>query len=383
MPISSQGSTVPKVNVKGVKCYVSNGIAYAYDRKTGTRLTPPHPIGSDAWYAALAAARAKLNPRSEEKAGTWGGLVAIYRDSSRFRHLAARTQSDYHGVLNYLRPVADVGLHRWTSGFVAALRDKAERQRGRRFANYVLSVVSVVFAVGIEREIAEVNPVRDVAKLRRRKDAPRANRPWDRSEWDVVVAAASPVLLAPILLGGILGYREGEAITSPRPSWNRTTRTLTRISAKSGKVVKVPAPAAIAEALAALPTNTATTLLVNSHARPWTLDGFRGSFFRLIRNLKATGKVGEGLTFHGLRHTAATRMRELGFDTRTVADMLGQETEGMAAHYSREADLGPKLAGVVRRLERANKPSTKVSKQPDNKCLNTEAKSAGKATKSL
>ena len=50
---------------------------------------------------------------------------------------------------------------------------------------------------------------------------------------------------------------------------------------------------------------------------------------------------------------AATNMRQLGFDTRTIADMLGQETEGMAAHYAREADLEPKLRAVVRKIETA------------------------------
>jgi hypothetical protein len=44
-------------------------------------------------------------------------------------------------------------------------------------------------------------------------------------------------------------------------------------------------------------------------------------------------------------------MRQLGFETRTIADMLGQETEGMASHYSGEADLEPKLRGVVKKLD--------------------------------
>jgi hypothetical protein len=53
-------------------------------------------------------------------------------------------------------------------------------------------------------------------------------------------------------------------------------------------------------------------------------------------------------------------MRQLGFDTRTIADMLGQETEGMAAHYSREADLEPKLRGVVVKLDQENRKRTKA-----------------------
>ena len=119
----------------------------------------------------------------------------------------------------------------------------------------------------------------------------------------------------------------------------------------------------VADALRALPKHDATTLLVNSRGLPWREDGFRGSFFRLIRQLEAAGKVADGLTFHGLRHTAATRMRRLGFDKETIADMLGQDTPGMAGHYSREADLEPKLRGVVKRIERENRKRTNLSNQ--------------------
>ena len=345
-----------KVRVPGVKIYVSKGITYAYDRASGERLTPPHVIGTPDWWAALKTIRDKTKAPAAAQPGTWGGMVASYRASERFRtNITPRTRADYQGVLNWLATWNDVPVHRWTRSFVAGLRDRAQREHGRRFANYVLSVVSVVFVHGIERELAEANPVRDVKKLRRPKGQPRANRPWSAEEWETVTKAAGPELLAPILLGGILGYRQGEALSVKRDTWNRMTGTLSRVSAKSGKLVKVPAPAEVDQALRALPAHDAITLLVNSRKQPWREDGFRGSFFRLIRKLEADGLVADGLTFHGLRHTAATKMRRLGFDTRTIADMLGQETEGMAGHYSREADLEPKLRGVVRKLDRESR----------------------------
>ena len=123
------------------------------------------------------------------------------------------------------------------------------------------------------------------------------------------------------------------------------------------------AQAEVVAALRALPKHNATTLLVNSRGLPWREAGFRGSFFRLIRQLEAESAVADGLTFHGLRHTAATRLRRLGFDKDTIADMLGQETPGMAGHYSREADLEPKIRGVVKRIERENRKRTKLSNQ--------------------
>lgn len=350
-----------KVRVPGVKIYASKGIQYAYDRASGERLTPPLAIGSPEWWGKLQAIRERAKPAPKERPGTWGALVTSYRGSERFRtELAPRTRADYQRVLDWLATWDDVSLDRWTRSFVAGLRDRAQREHRRRFANYVLSVVSVVFAHGMERDKVSHNPVRDVAKVRRPKGLQRANRPWSNEEWDVVTKAAPPHLLAPILLGGLLGYREGEMVSVKRDTWNRTTNTLARISAKSGKLVRVPAPEIVAQALQALPKHDAVTLLVNSRGRPWRLDGFRGSFFRLIRKLEADGQIADGLTFHGLRHRTATMMRQFGFDTRTIADMLGQETEGMAAHYAREADLEPKLRGVVKRFDRENRKRTQT-----------------------
>ena len=52
--------------------------------------------------------------------------------------------------------------------------------------------------------------------------------------------------------------------------------------------------------------------------------------------------MSEGLTLKGLRHTVATILAEMGFDDRTIADMLGQKTLAMAQHYSNRANRSKK-----------------------------------------
>jgi integrase len=90
------------------------------------------------------------------------------------------------------------------------------------------------------------------------------------------------------------------------------------------------------------------TLLANSEGRPWTESGFRASWRPCRLKLEAARLIGPGFTLYGLRHTVATVLREIGFDPRTIADALGQKTTAMAEHYSRRADLKPKMVGVVR-----------------------------------
>src|SRR5262249_37948304 len=185
------------VKSRGVKAYVSNG-------KSGTRLKKPY--GSAEFLAELAAVEAKYQGRPEPTPtpGTWGALVIRYKEH-RLPRLARRTQSDYHKVLDWLAAIDAMPLSEWSRGFAVKLRDKAFAQRGRRFANYVISVVQAVFTWGLERDYVMQHPVQNVKPIERPKHIERANRPWSRGEWDLVIAEAPRHLLAPILLCGVLG----------------------------------------------------------------------------------------------------------------------------------------------------------------------------------
>jgi hypothetical protein len=44
-------------------------------------------------------------------------------------------------------------------------------------------------------------------------------------------------------------------------------------------------------------------------------------------------------------------MRQAGFDRDTIADMLGQESAGMAEWYARDAQLDRKLTKVVAAID--------------------------------
>jgi len=70
---------------------------------------------------------------------------------------------------------------------IARLRNKAVEQRGRRFANYLKAVLSIIFSWGRERGYMDNNPASGIKDLRRRKGAPEANRPWSDEEREAVL----------------------------------------------------------------------------------------------------------------------------------------------------------------------------------------------------
>jgi len=94
------------------------------------------------------------------------------------------------------------------------------------------------------------------------------------------------------------------------------------------------------EALASRPATGVEhlELVLNQSGEPYTPDGFRTMLWKLIHKLEVSGAVMPGLTFHGLRHTAATALADLGASPHEIAAMLGQKTLIMAAHYSAEAN---------------------------------------------
>lgn len=89
--------------------------------------------------------------------------------------------------------------------------------------------------------------------------------------------------------------------------------------------------------------------------RAFTSAGFRAVFFGLLRKLRAGGRVAEGLTFHGLRHTVAVALAEAGASTRDIMAVTGHRTEAMVATYVRDAGTDRRARSAIRRLERAKR----------------------------
>jgi integrase len=349
------------VRIRGIKRFRDrHGKWRCYHRKTGLPIKTE--FGSGEFFEELARLDGLARETAKPKSGTLGMLVTEYRASSEFNGLAARTRADYQRMLDYFRPIADTPLIRFDRALVVRIRDKAGA-RGRRFANYVKAVLSIVFSWGIERGYLDSNPAERVKNIKRPKGTPDANRPWSDAERHAVLDAA-PIQMRPALsLMMFTGLGPKDALGLPR-SFYKSGEIATRRS-KTGEPVFWPAPTPLREALTLATEHHAITLCANSDGRPWTVDGFRASWRTLRLRLEKAGQIEPGLTLYGLRHTVAVILRECGFDERTIADALGQKTVEMARHYARGADLRAKMRGVAAAFDvEVNERRTKVVK-PD------------------
>ena len=122
------------------------------------------PIGSAEFFAECARIAELKKTLGPPKPGTLGLLITEYRSSPEFLDLAPRTRADYQRCLDYLKPISDTPLISFDRGLVARIRDKVASKHGRRFANYVKAVLSIVFSWGSERNYVKNQPRRESEK---------------------------------------------------------------------------------------------------------------------------------------------------------------------------------------------------------------------------
>lgn len=336
------------VRVKGFQIFEDRGGRMrCYHRATRTAVNlVTNPIGSAGFLSECSRITALADKASPKAApGTLGGLLKAYRAHSAFMDLAARTKSDYLACADYLAPIADTPLRKFTPPLVVKIRDKAVEKRGRRGADQVKAFLSTVFSWGLERGHMKMNPAKGVRALGRAKGAPEANRPWSDAERHAMLDAMPAHMLPALTLMLFVGLDPGDTLKLPRSAIKDGFLNTQR--AKTGEPVWLPLPEPVLLAIEAAPKHRAVTVCANSAGKPWTLAGYRASWRPIRMRLELAGAIGKGLTLKGCRHTVATILAELGYDNRSIADVLGQRTEAMAAHYSRRADRTKKNTATI------------------------------------
>jgi len=325
------------IRVKHVHRVTAKGRVYYYHRLSGTRITAPY--GTAEFIAEVQRLNELHEPREGRGPipGTLGYLIAQYKASPEWREqLSAATRKSYDRVFSYLEPLGAMPLNRLDSPFVLQMRDKCFTTHKRWMANYVVTVLSAVWAWGKPRGHCKgPNPCENVQRIRRPKNAPEANRRWGEDELEVVLSRLEAPLALAVALGAFVGLRESDAI-----GWKWAALRGDMIvgrQAKTGGEIEVPIHPRLRELLDAAPRR-AETIVTGLRGRPLTVEGFRALFFRRLRALEAEGLVRPGLTFHGLRHSLASALAEAGCTPHQIQSITGHETLAMVEGYVRKAN---------------------------------------------
>jgi len=338
---------------RGIHVVTVKGRQYFYHRATKTKIVsrPTNPIAFIAELAAIdataAAAPKKIVRRIPHDGGTWGALVEAYRESAKYVLLGERTKRDYDKYLAYLSSLNDMPLIQFDRAACEKIRDKTLAQKKRRFANFVVATLRLVLGWGRSRpEFGRYE--NGAAGLGQFAATGDANRAWTEDECRVVIEEATSILQRAIALAMFASMRGGDVVKAKWSDYNGSAIQW-RANKNSFPVWK-PARRMLREILDATP-QIGDTIVAQANGEPWEPATLRSNFRDLIRRLENEGRVGKGLTLHGLRTTNATRLADRGGDVRAIQAELGDKTTAMAFHYSRGADMKRAAETAVRILD--------------------------------
>ena len=237
------------VRVKGFQHFKDrHGKWRCYHRKTRIAIDlTTAPFGTAEFFAECEKI-ASRNASQATKPGTLGLLIEKYRGSPAFGDLAPRTKESYQRNFDYLKPLVDEPLVRFTRPLVVQIRDKAAATKGRKFANDVKARFSGLFAWGTERGYITANVASGIKDLRRKRGTPDANRPWSDEERHAVLDASPVHMELAIALMMFTGLAPDDALKLPR-SFYCDGEIATR-RAKTGEPVFWAAPSPLVEILA-------------------------------------------------------------------------------------------------------------------------------------
>jgi len=167
----------------------------------------------------------------------------------------------------------------------------------------------------------------------------------DGRSWPVEHKPA-PALRLYILAALMTGARRGELLRLRWSDVDMKRRTLTFRETKNGHDRTVPMTPALAEALQKLPRPLDASNQVFPAYDPHVLTR------AFARHAKRVGV--QGLTFHDLRHDAASTLTMAGVSQRAVMELLGHRDPRMTVRYQH---LAPgHLRDAMQALERASTP---------------------------
>jgi integrase len=309
------------------------GVRYWYFRiGQGKRTRIRGEYGSaefmDAYRAALAGEPAPGQSASVERSGTFGWLIARFKDSGEWAASSAATKRQRE---NILKSVAE-GSAQWpvsaiTKSVVAKGRDR--RSTTPAAANNYLKTMRALFRWADGAGLVESDPTQGVAKVIYKT---YGHAPWT-GEDITAFEARWPIGTRERLALAIFvytGLRRGDASRLGRQHIKEGIISLR--TEKTGELVVIPVLQELQRIIDASPRGD-LTLITGSDGRPMTKESFGNWFGDACRKAGIRGK-----SAHGLRKYAATFAAERGTTEAELDAIFGWRGGRMASHYTRSAN---------------------------------------------
>ena len=302
----------------------------------------------------------RLTPRSRES--NWSAnRFAPFAQSwlAAKRHEVAESTLEFYKkaadkFLTHLGPLADADLAEISREHVLDFRNREAEKFAPKTVNHDLKAVKMLFLAAKRDGLIADNPAEDVKTVAQRGEK-RSRRPFSLDELRSVLSVADDEWRSMILFGLYTGARLSDVASLTWENVDLPARELRFIAKKTGKTIILPLDGPLAAHVEALPAADSprtplhprafsivekqgkTGHLSNQFADLLAQAGLRKKQPHRKTNDKEQGRRrrNEGLSFHCLRHTAVTLLKEAGIPQAVVMELVGHDNEEMSQHYTR------------------------------------------------
>lgn len=334
-----------QVKMKHGESTTSKGRTYYYYRRDGKRWGRLRgEPGSTQWLADYHRIHATFERLpSLAIPGTFEDAVTRYLKSPDYKRLAEATRKQYRIYLDRLRAIlGPYNIEDIQRVHIKDIRDQYADQPGT--ANVTVRVAGALFQWALDAYELPVNPAAGIKAFPIGEyDA------WPEPAIERFFATAPQEVAWVVAFALYTGQRKGDIL---RVRWDALEGGgINFKQQKTGRALWVPMHPDLATVVDALPKR-GTVMLTTQTGRAWSITNFDDAFSR------ARNKAGcQGLVFHGLRKTAASRLAECGCTTEEIKSITGHASDQMASFYAKGADQKRKARAAIAKLAKLSPKS--------------------------
>lgn len=253
----------------------------------------------------------------------------------------------------FLGDLADSDLTEITREHIIRFRNSEAKTTASKTANHKVKFLRMVFRAARRDVLISDDPAEFVATVR--KDKSTARRPFTIPELKAALSVADDEWRSMILFGIYTGQRLADIASLTWQNVDFESGEIRLVTRKTRRNQILPMAAGLRRQLEAMPSSDNPNAPI--HARAFRIVGKHGRSAHLsthftdllaqagLREKKTHRKTKEagghgrgsssgGLSFHCLRHTAVTMMKEAGIPAAVVMELVGHDSAAMSEHYT-------------------------------------------------
>lgn len=276
--------------------------------------------------------------------------------TSKKNELSKSTSTKYVGTtkqfIEHLGTRADSDLTHLDKDDVAGFRDAIAASRSTGTANLALKIIRIAFGQAKRDGLMHDNPAEQIKILKASKTG-NERRAFTLPELKSILNVAGGEMKGLILFGLYTGQRLGDVACFTWQNLDLAREELNFISSKTKRQQIIPLAHPLVQYIKSMPSSAKPNLpifpeaaeKVGKEERTGTISN---QFYAVMvsaglapkRSHRATGKGRSGkrtmneLSFHALRHTATSLMKNAGISSSIVQEFIGHDSPAISANYT-------------------------------------------------